>query len=185
MILTRTLAEILLVGTIAGKSPVATVRSGDAVLALRVGHGVDGWTVLSISAKEVVIAKDRNVRILRTGEYQPEDVRLSREIDVQGNEITVTRDFQRYVGGVGQFTVVNDATATAVPGGYKIWNFDPGSAYDLAGLKNGDVVTAINGVPLTSDAQAIELVSQLQWQDSFTFTVVRDGAERVLRVVVK
>lgn len=185
MIVIRSLAEILLVGTIATKNPVALVKTGGVTKTLVIGDPVEDQTVLGILPNQLVLTSGYNVTILRTGEYLDDDDRLSRGIEVKGDEITFSKDAHRYITEESTAKIVMDATATQVPGGFRIWNFDRGSAYDLAGLKNGDVVTAIDGEQLDSPARAIELLKQVKYRDSFTFTVIRAGMTRTMKVSVK
>jgi endonuclease YncB( thermonuclease family) len=44
------------------------------------------------------------------------------------------------------------------------------------GLRNGDIVRSVNGIALTSEAQVLGLVTQLQGAKSLELTVLRDGA---------
>lgn len=50
------------------------------------------------------------------------------------------------------------------------------------GLKNGDIVQSVNGIALTSEAQVLGLVTQLQGAKSLNLTVLRDGAPTQINV---
>lgn len=64
--------------------------------------------------------------------------------------------------------------------GYQV---SPGSTPALfrsAGLKAGDVVSAINGLDLTDQQQASEALSELRSAESLDLTVIRDGSETTI-----
>jgi len=182
-------AEIFLVGTITGNPSIATVRSGDKVLSLRVGEPVDGWIIKKIAAKEIIITSPSAERVLRTGEYLANE-KLIKGLEIKGDEIHMSREVHKYIAEEELTIVVMGATADAVfdkegqVTGFRIWNFDPGSVYDLAGLEDGDVITALDGKPLTSPAQAITLLKQIKHQDKFTVTMLRGGEPKTLKVLV-
>jgi len=60
----------------------------------------------------------------------------------------------------------------------------PGGAADKAGLKNGDIITAINGKPV-SDPHALRLtVGGMNPGDKITVTYLRDGQSRAMGVTL-
>ena len=61
------------------------------------------------------------------------------------------------------------------PAGYKLIQIVPGSVYEKLGLKNGDVLSGVNGEPITDPARAFELLSQLKTASQLELTVKRDG----------
>lgn len=61
------------------------------------------------------------------------------------------------------------------PAGYKLIQIVPGSVYEKLGLKDGDVLSGVNGEPITDPARAFELLSQLKTANQLELTVKRDG----------
>lgn len=53
-----------------------------------------------------------------------------------------------------------------------------GSAADAAGLKGGDIITAINGEKISGTKTLTTLISQYGVGDEVTITYIRDGAEK-------
>ena len=61
----------------------------------------------------------------------------------------------------------------------------PGGPADKAGLKQGDVITAINGQPTLSLADLQEVLAGLKPGDIATLTVVqRDGSQATVKVTL-
>jgi general secretion pathway protein C len=46
--------------------------------------------------------------------------------------------------------------------GFKLFSIRPGSIYERLGIKNGDVITRINGFDLNSPEKALEIYSKLR-----------------------
>lgn len=67
--------------------------------------------------------------------------------------------------------------------GFRIYAIRPGSAYAALGLEDGDVIRAINGTPLASADQALELVAGSATQ--ITVDLVRGGQPMFLNYLIK
>jgi len=57
--------------------------------------------------------------------------------------------------------------------GYRLSAIRRGSLFDKLGIKNGDVVHAVNGLPLTNMEGAMSAFQSLQSEDEFSFDVTR------------
>jgi putative serine protease PepD len=75
-------------------------------------------------------------------------------------------------------------TPTNANGGVGISTVKPGSAADDAGLKVGDVVTAVDGRTITDQSQLRAIISQHKPGDTLTLTVRRDGATRTVKATL-
>lgn len=184
-------AEMLLVGTIAaGPRGVATIVSGGETVSLRLGEVVDGWILERVEAGLVELRRGKVARELRTGDFVTDQGIFERGIEVSGDEVVLSRGVHDHIVGEGLMAVLMDATATPVYGldglvGFKVWNFDPGSVYDLVGLQNGDVVREIDGSPLDSVVGAIALLRSVQVKRNFRVSIDRHGVRRTLVVTVR
>jgi len=61
------------------------------------------------------------------------------------------------------------------PQGFKVFGVRPGSLPRLLGLKNGDLISAVNGAPLRSIDDAMRVISELRRARQFTLTGERKG----------
>ena len=68
-------------------------------------------------------------------------------------------------------------------GGFKLYAIRPGSAYAALGLEDGDVVRAINGTPVASADQILELVARSTGQ--ITLDLFRRGQPLLLNYLIK
>ncbi len=66
--------------------------------------------------------------------------------------------------------------------GYRVYPGPERGAFNAAGLKPGDVVTAINGTPLNDPAQALQLLQSLTQASSMSLTVDRNGVSQSVTV---
>lgn len=60
-----------------------------------------------------------------------------------------------------------------------------GSAADKAGLKEGDVITMIDGKPVKGSLSLVGFVRQYAVGDTVELTVVRDGKEQKIPVTLQ
>ncbi len=71
------------------------------------------------------------------------------------------------------------------PAGIKLVGVNPGSVYAKIGIQTGDVITAINGKKVTSQARAMELLDGLRGASGARIEVERGGKSQSLSYTVK
>ncbi len=76
---------------------------------------------------------------------------------------------------------LEDGTIT----GFALSQIDEGSIYWKSGLKDGDVITSINGIALTSVSGAIKLLHTLKNSDNIEVDFKRGGSEQRLKLTVE
>lgn len=91
-----------------------------------------------------------------TGQYYVERETLKQQL----NSSRALRD--------AQFTPQQDGQ------GVKLSQLTPGSFYELMGLKNGDVITAINGNKIQSPIQAMQFLAGAEKMQRFELELLRD-----------
>ena len=69
--------------------------------------------------------------------------------------------------------------------GFRITAIEPGSVYGELGILNGDVITGVQGNPVTSAQQAMEMYQNLRTAGDIEIQVERDGRRQTLKYQVK
>ena len=69
--------------------------------------------------------------------------------------------------------------------GFQVNRIRQDSIYEKAGLRNGDIVKEINGIPLSDAAQAIRLLQSLRGESQIEVRVVRGGESININLQVK
>jgi regulator of sigma E protease len=148
------------VGAVAESSPAARadVRPGDRIEAVN-DHTVNSWEQLYIA-----IGSRPNREV---------DLRLQRDGHPVTLKVTPTTSGQgRFeFGDIGVFPNVHPHLASVTPG-------DPG---DRGGLKDGDVILAVDGKPMTFHYQMRELIAS-HAEKPMSVTVLRGGVQQTLTV---
>ncbi len=96
-------------------------------------------------------------------------------------EISMTQTYRNKLLTTDITKVLQDAKATPnmVNGelqGFVLTRIRKDSIYEHAGLQNDDIVTEVNGVPLTDTAQAIRLLQSLRNESEIEVRILRGGA---------
>jgi putative serine protease PepD len=68
--------------------------------------------------------------------------------------------------------------------GVGVSDVQSGSGADNAGLKAGDVITAVDGKPVTTPAQLRAVIAAHQPGDKITVTIRRDGSTKSVDVTL-
>jgi general secretion pathway protein C len=76
-------------------------------------------------------------------------------------------------------------TQNGKPIGLKVYAIRPGKLWARLGLKNGDLVRAINGTALSSPDNALEVYSSLRTASALTIDITRGGKSVVLNYTIK
>lgn len=71
-----------------------------------------------------------------------------------------------------------------LPDGLYVSSVQEGSDALEKGLQEGDVITAVNGIPVNSVAQVNEIKEELEVGDTMDFTVYRDGEELEMTIAL-
>jgi regulator of sigma E protease len=148
------------VGAVAGSSPAAGagVQPGDLIETVN-DHTVNTWEQLYVSIGSRA-NREVSLRVRRDG--QPITFKLTPNTIGQGR-------FE--FGDIGVYPNVHPHLASVTPG-------DPGSR---AGLKDGDVILAVDGKPMTFHYQMRELIASHP-EKPMTVTVLRGGVQQTLTV---
>jgi type II secretion system protein C len=166
------------------------------VKAVKVGHVImDKYKVISVSAQYIeVITRDSNQYLVYQDKFAGNfGSKKSSGPNLVNNEVFREEGFERNKDKIVMTGMYRDKLvqqdlakvlmqATAEPhmengsiAGFKMSQIDDGSIYQKAGLKDGDVVTGINGSELNSVAGSITLLKSLKGADSIEVEIKRDG----------
>jgi len=66
--------------------------------------------------------------------------------------------------------------------GFRIYPAGNGPLFAQLGLHPGDVVTAVNGIPLTDPAQSMRILSSVKTSDQITVTLLRNGQSQTVQL---
>ena len=86
----------------------------------------------------------------------------------------ITNNPQRLMDVVRAMPVMDHGKLT----GYRIYPAGNPSMFNQLGLKPGDVVTAVNGIPLTDPAQSMRVLSSLKTSEQVSVTLTRNGQQQ-------
>ncbi len=94
----------------------------------------------------------------------------------RGNHFVVPRsDVQSSLSNMMPLLTQMRALPDPQDKGFKLSEIQPDSIFQQMGLRDGDVVSAINGQPLTDPSQALQLLNSLRDQNSVGISIVRAG----------
>ncbi len=157
---------------------------------------VAGCRIQKIFRKTVTFAFNNKIYDLSVGDEVPTEVSGSalatagssaaenlyqaEGIERSGNTLKVSRTLKENLVGENLNKILMQAAA--VPHveqgrlvGFQLLEIDQGSIFDIAGLKNGDIITHINEQPINDAALAIKALSGLKSASIATFGYIRNS----------
>jgi putative serine protease PepD len=194
--------------TLADSSKVAV---GDGVVAIGNPFGLDGTVtsgIVSAVGREISSPDDTPIAgAIQTDAASNHGNSGGPLLNLRGEVIGITSQIQSEGGGndgvgfaVPSNTVTSIATQLISSGkaqhallgvtpadtanGVRIATVKSGSAADDAGLKQGDVITAVGRTRITSSAQIRALIAGKQPGDALTLSIKRDGSSKTVHVTL-
>jgi type II secretion system protein C len=118
--------------------------------------------------------------LFTAGSSAAENLYQAEGIERTGNTLKVSRTLKENLVGENLNKILMQASA--VPHveqgrlvGFQLLEIDSGSIFDIAGLKNGDIITYINDQPINDAALAIKALSRLKSANTATFGYIRNS----------
>lgn len=100
-------------------------------------------------------------------------------VEVHGLDITISQAAHDHIAGDGLLKILDQAASEPAYNGlgdilgFRLFEIDAGSVFDIVGLKDGDVVTHIDDERLYSPQRAIDLLRYVCGEERFTYQVLR------------
>jgi general secretion pathway protein C len=187
-----TTLNLTLHGIVAGKrasdSRALIVANGDEE-PYAIGAQLPGGAVIrSIYPDRVLLARDGRLEALRLprsdsnggGAVTQPSMGLQPRAMVPGPQSLgqlrqeITSNPQRLMDVVRAMPVMDHGKLT----GYRIYPAGNPTMFNQLGLKPGDIVTAVNGIPLTDPAQSMRVLSSLKTSEQVSVTLNRNGQQQ-------
>ncbi|WP_339767701.1 type II secretion system protein GspC [uncultured Paraglaciecola sp.] len=130
---------------------------------------LDGIDYDEANNKRSTTASRRKTPVSAPAPIQRDVVTLSDDV------IDATRMLQQQPANFTEFISVAPHNQNGELQGYRVSPGKKPELFQAAGLKNGDVITDINGLNLTDPQQAVEAMGELRQAQSLQITVSRDN----------
>jgi general secretion pathway protein C len=204
-----------LLGAIAGGrgGGVALIknRQSGEIKAFRIGENAFGFgTVLSVSREILIIRQGKSLititskfagantlsggfatkgKVVSTEDKHAEDgfQRVTKgndikvEVDGRYRDKMVTQELPKILMEAASEPVMKDGEII----GFKLFQIEQGSMFSKLGIKDGDTIKEINGVPLNNVAKTIQFLNGLKQEPNVKIDIVRDGVPVQMEMNVK
>ncbi len=176
------------------------------VTAFHVGQEIaPNIKIIRVHRKMVTFVKNEKTYDLRVGDDAPTEVQSgivspsggnfpgnlyqAEGIEREGNTLKVTRALKENLTGENLNKVLMQAAAIPFLSdgrliGFQLLEIDPGSIFEVAGIKNGDVITHINEQPINDAALAIRALNALKSTNTAKFGYLRGGKNEELVIQI-
>lgn len=180
-----------LLGILAGSSDEESLaliaREGGDEAPYRIGTDVSpGVTLQAIFPDRVILARGGRLETLRLDKDAPSNAGLfqaTAPTEGAGEGSAASAEMLSQIrqqvlsdpGKAASFIRVQPIAGEGGVRGYRVYPGPERAAFTAAGLKPGDVVTAINGSPLSDPGQALQLLQSLSSASAVNIAVERNG----------
>ncbi len=143
---------------------------------------------LELEKPEPYVPKNRKSKV-ETAEVSGDEYRED-GFERVGDKANISRQWLDKVLSVDFAKTLQDAKANPYMEGNEIKGFSlekihANSVYEKLGLKNGDIVTEINGIPLNDASRAIQTLNAMKQESQISLKVKRDKQDVNYQVNVK
>lgn len=180
-----------LLGILAGSSDAESMaliaREGGDEAPFRIGDDVSpGVTLQAIFPDRVILARGGRLETLRLDKDAPSNAGIVNAVagggDSEGTPAAaemlsqIRQQVMSDPSKAASFIRVQPIAGEGGVRGYRVYPGPERAAFNAAGLKPGDVVTAINGTPLNDPGTALQLLQSLSGASAVSLAVERNGA---------
>jgi len=134
----------------------------------RIGDTIQSFTIVEISREKVVLDEGHN----------PTDIRITLRGTSISQGITDLESLMNQAQIKPQIT-------NGVPKGFALFGIKPESIFWRMGLRNGDLITGVNGTKLTSTEEAFSLFDNLKSLSNFSLQLKRRGKEMQIKYLIR
>jgi general secretion pathway protein C len=201
--------QIVLEGTIVHRNPfrsLATLTASGKMLSYAVGDEVPGLAeIISVVRKKVIFRNLKNKRLeyaeISRDQVRPKRVAVKRAqpslkkpkglVERDGNRFTAKRsDVNKQLSNLSQLARQANSRPARDPAtgellGYEIFAIQPGSLFENLGLKNGDIISEVNGVKISNPAKAMSMFNQLKTASEINVSINRNGSSEELEYTIE
>lgn len=167
---------------------IIAANRGDAEI-YAIGHTISrNVTLHAVLADRVILDREGNLETLRMERTEAAGGGDTprRQMSDSGNLTAaapqqlaeIRNELLDSPGSVTQYIRVVPASSGGQQQGYRIYPGRDRSLFEAAGMRPGDLVTAVNGVPLDNAQRAMSLVNELRDAQSIDVTVERGGNQQ-------
>ncbi len=174
-------------------------RQNDKAFAVKVGSEVErGITVFKINDRYVYFKKQNEMIRVKIGEDLEHEASSGSvvampskgEIEVSGDRVTLSAKYKDHLVKNELNRILMQAAAVPVYRngkleGFKIVDIEPASIYEQVGLKDGDIVTEINGQKMSDVGSAIKVLNSLRNDVFAEVLLLRGAVEKTIEINVQ
>ena len=115
---------------------------------------------------------------------------VGQEVQIEGNTVKVSNAFKDHLVNNNLEKILMQAAAVphVVNGklkGFELWEIEKNSIFEVAGFRDGDLITKINDQEITDISMTIRILSSLKNAPQAKFDYMRNGASQNLTIVVQ
>lgn len=201
--------KVQLLGGIAGKNgggvALLKERSTGQIKAVRVGEKVFSVGVLVSFERERVVIHETDGKMTSISSkfggdgsqkaaakplVATQDTYIEEGFKRVGNKIEVDAAYRDHMVKNELPKILMEAASEAVMQdgrvvGFRLFQFEKNSMFEKLGMRDGDVITEINGIPLSSAAKTVQLLNGMKQERSMNVQILRNGQPVTLDMAVK
>jgi type II secretion system protein C len=170
----------------------AVLRAGDRTRVVGIGDTAFGGRVAEIEPGHVAVDFDSGrvtLRLLAAAPVLPAPAAAAVPLPGEDAPVLERRDVERRLGEESSRILAETTLVPAMDGGrvagFTISRMPSGTVLSDAGLRAGDVLTEVNGVPIDSLATLVGLWPRLQAESALQAVVLRNGQPVTLSVALR
>lgn len=208
---TKSRLPLKLLGTIVHVNPersIATINqsNNNEVQSFRVGERIGSMAEITKIERRKVTFRNLASRRMEYIDIPDEGFKVSlaspvsKPVATSDNEVQkdgefrfrITRDdLSKYTSDLANIIKQARMVPNLVPGsggkvdGFRFVSIQPDSIFARLGFKPGDIIKGVNGEPVSSPTQAMELYQSLKNSDSVNLSVNRDGRDEVFDYTIE
>ncbi len=175
-----------LVGTYLGREKIALIKAGKKIIFAREGAKLGSWKVQAVEKEAVILASGG--KIIRLRLFKSRDIHSAGFKSPQERIVISRSQIKRLTADPGVMFSQIRLVPYMVDGrteGFRFEYLNPESLFYQAGIRPGDILVAVNNIPIRSSEDAFRILEELRNESLITVTLKRHGSPVNIEVEIR
>lgn len=171
----RNIENLKIIAIVSGSKKVALISQSGEIRNIMIGNKIGDYKVKDIMRNYITLARGEEIKKLS---FQFESTEASQNLTKSNNKVFTKREIEKLTKDPAflfQEIRLRPFIENGKTKGFAFEWIKPGSVFEKAGIKQGDILISINNMEIKSGEDAFKILQALRNEPNIRVSLLRDG----------